>query len=481
MLSALGVYQGINRGWTQVASARLDLGKTLSRLASDRHVVIAAGYEYRAEYGGYIPNPTQRAFLDSDFSAPVTQGSFHVNEGYARIELPLLGGRPFAEDLTLEGAARLSRYSSSGTLWNYQAGARWSPVRDLALRANLASGFRAPSVTDLYGGLQPHPQSAVDPCASFFWPPPLKAQCAPVPMYVCNGTCETIPNITTGGSNTLKPELAWTATAGFVFEPRWLRGLRATVDYWRISVTRGIGDMTAQKILDDCYPAYVGSSAAPDPAACARIRRSPTDGQLVSIDDSLANGGSVTTSGVDVGAHFATITSLGRFGLALDAVWLIEWRATLASGAPIAALATYDLGALSATGGVTPRLRFNAAATYGLGGLDAGLRARFIGGFRECADALFGGISSTQGSCSSPQLDPFGAPYPYHSVPAYVSFDLALSYALRTAYGTMTIAAGVQNLLDANPPPVYDSFVTFADPTYDYAGRFVYGRISQQF
>jgi outer membrane receptor protein involved in Fe transport len=47
--------------------------------------------------------------------------------------------------------------------------------------------------------------------------------------------------------------------------------------------------------------------------------------------------------------------------------------------------------------------------------------------------------------------------------------------------GNTTIALGVRNIADKTPPLVYNSFLTYADPQYDFAGRFVYGRIVQQF
>ena len=36
-------------------------------------------------------------------------------------------------------------------------------------------------------------------------------------------------------------------------------------------------------------------------------------------------------------------------------------------------------------------------------------------------------------------------------------------------------------LFDAAPPAVYDSFLTYADPTYDFVGRYVYGRLAHKF
>src|SRR5207245_9256421 len=66
MLTAMGGYKGINQGWTQLASVQANVSSELFRLLAERPVGIAAGYEFRREYGGYIPNAIAQARLDSD-------------------------------------------------------------------------------------------------------------------------------------------------------------------------------------------------------------------------------------------------------------------------------------------------------------------------------------------------------------------------------------------------------------------------------
>ena len=56
-----------------------------------------------------------------------------------------------------------------------------------------------------------------------------------------------------------------------------------------------------------------------------------------------------------------------------------------------------------------------------------------------------------------------------------------LSYLLKSPFGNTTFSAGIRNILDQNPPLVYNSFLTYADPGYDFVGRFVYGRITHNF
>ena len=66
-------------------------------------------------------------------------------------------------------------------------------------------------------------------------------------------------------------------------------------------------------------------------------------------------------------------------------------------------------------------------------------------------------------------------------MPAQATFDLYASYLLKGPLGNTTVAGGIRNLFDASPPVVYDSLLTYADPAYDFAGRFIYGRVTHQF
>jgi outer membrane receptor protein involved in Fe transport len=217
--------------------------------------------------------------------------------------------------------------------------------------------------------------------------------------------------------STIKPERSRNGTVGISYEPEEARGLMVSLDYWNIALTDA-------------------------------ILVSPVIGYF---NDS----NSVVTSGVDVGARYSLGSPAGRFGARAMLRILINYD----SG--FAAAGNYDLGVSSgALGGVTPRLKGDAAVDWGLAGFTAQLAGRVIGGFSEC-----------QPSCSS------GSNVPSRSVPAYFALDLSASWTIEKT----TFAAGVHNLIDANPPPIYTSFLTFADPAYDFVGRFVYARASQRF
>ena len=92
-----------------------------------------------------------------------------------------------------------------------------------------------------------------------------------------------------------------------------------------------------------------------------------------------------------------------------------------------------------------------------------GLNVRWVGSFREC---------------DSNDCNGGGTP---REVPNYFKSDLFGSYMLKSTAGTTTIAAGVNNLLNATPPVIYIGAPDSDGATYDFVGRFLYVRLSQLF
>jgi outer membrane receptor protein involved in Fe transport len=476
MVTALGGYRGIQTGWNQIAAATANLSAELFKVASERPVGIAAGYEYRNVYGGFLPDPIGAAGLSFDYNSLETRGSYHVNEGYAELDIPVVSNLPLADDVEVQAAARAFNYSSFGSDVTYKFGGRWRPIRDVTLRGTYSTGFRAPDVSDLYGGQAPSAEVAVDPCAGT---PSgaVAARCAQFAAsqgaspakVVGNPDSSTQLNSTVGGNPALQPEKANIGTVGVVFEPTLpiLRGFTATVDYYNIKVTQNLGAITTPIILQGCY-------TGGNDAYCQLVQRDPNTGFIRNVFDLTNNIGSIQTSGFDFAARYSIPTDYGRFALLFDSTYLIYIRQTLANGNVVQAAGNYDFGSGSAISNVTPKLKFNAGVNYALAGLTLGVRGRYIGGYNECAGS--DGTSTSSGLCSLPSTS-FGP----HRVPSTTLFDVYASYLIKTPFGSTTLSAGVRNLLDTTPPTVYNAFLTYTDPAYDLVGRFVYGRVSHAF
>ena len=483
MVTALGGYRGIQQGFNQLASVQGNLSAELMKIASDRPVGIAAGYEYRNVYGGFFPDPVGAAGLSFDYNANPTQGQYHVNEGYAELNIPVISNMQYAEDVELQAAVRGFDYSTFGTGATFKVGGRWRPITHFTLRGTYSTGFRAPDVTDLFGGTGPSAEPATDPCAGAAPTSPVGIRCnqfagvqgAPGATIAGNGDTSVQINSTVGGNPRLTAERARIGTAGVVFEPPEIRGFSATVDYYNIKVMQGLGFITTPVILNGCY---VGGNDA----YCALIQRDPATGFIRNVSDLEQNIGIVQTSGFDFAIRYSFPTDYGRIGLLLDSTYLSYFR----SG-QISAAGNYDLGSGSAVSNLTPKWKFNAGVNYGLAGLNLGARVRYIGGFNECAGS--DGTSASAGLCSnpSPPVDangdpiPGGTPYAPHRVRADTKVDLFASYLLRSPFGNSTLSAGIRNVFNRKPPTVYNAFLSYTDPGYDLVGRFGYVRLTHQF
>jgi outer membrane receptor protein involved in Fe transport len=477
-LTGLGFEQLVNRGFNQQTEIQANLNGELFPLLSERPIGIAVGYAYRREYGGFIPdavaaqtfvNPSGfNSFVDSDYGSAATRGSYYVNEGYGELSLPVISGAPGIDDLEASAAVRVFNYSTFGSDATYKFGVRYRPIRDITLRGTYSTAFRAPSVPELFTGVAPSAEPATDPCAAA--QSPTGAVAAACGSAVNNTDQNNQINSNVGGNALLQPETAKSLTLGVVIEPQMVRGLSLTADYFHIKVDNliigGANSVNgfAQNYLNACYGS--GSPVLPD--ACTHIHRNNRN-IIILIDDFNVNKGDLTTDGVDIAARYTTPTDFGRFGFLFDASYLIKYDQNIFS--LIRGRGNFDLG-------VNPSFKFNAGVNYSLAGLSVGVLGHYIGSFRECPS---GGGSNVGGTCYANDARPAG-PLPYHKVPQEMTFDIFASYLLRNPFGNTTIAAGMRNVLNTDPVRVYNSFLSYADPSaYDFVGRFIYGRVSHAF
>jgi hypothetical protein len=71
---------------------------------------------------------------------------------------------------------------------------------------------------------------------------------------------------------------------------------------------------------------------------------------------------------------------------------------------------------------------------------------------------------------------------PARHVGSCVKVDVHADYTLANRLGKTSIFAGVSNLFDKAPPYIYSASLANSDPsTYDFVGRYVYGRVQHKF
>jgi outer membrane receptor protein involved in Fe transport len=225
-------------------------------------VGFAIGAEYRREKNFYQQDDTTANGLTFYNAIPTfNPPSFAVKEIYGEIRIPLLKETPFFHELSLSAAGRIADYKgSTGTVYSYNAGVDWAPIRDIRLRANYSRAVRAPNLADQFTPLgQNFAPPPVDPCSS----DQLSQGSA---TRVANCTADGVPPgyffqytaslaFNSGGNPNLNEETSDSYTFGGVIQPRFLPGFSLSVDYYKITVNDVITAPTAQQVIDACYDA----------------------------------------------------------------------------------------------------------------------------------------------------------------------------------------------------------------------------------
>lgn len=128
----------------------------------------ALGVEHRSEEASYSPDLMVQKGQIAGTTGQPTQGDYSLNEVYLELQVPLLADMAFARELSLDMAGRYSDYNNFGSTTNTKFGLKWKPIDSLLVRATYGTGFRAPTVEDLYGGTTSTRDSYTDPCDTSF-------------------------------------------------------------------------------------------------------------------------------------------------------------------------------------------------------------------------------------------------------------------------------------------------------------------------
>jgi iron complex outermembrane receptor protein len=232
----------------------------------------ALGYEHRRDTSEFVPDGAatlgQILFVASD----PTGGEITSTEFYGEVRLPIVSGAAFADSLAVELSVRSSNYdvqdfntsnTNSFDSNTYKASVDWAPNADFRLRASYNTGFRAPSIGELFA---PQQQSAVqysDPCVNWGTNAPagsnLAVNCAAdglVPNFTLTSTQAAA---VLGGNPNLEPEESEGYTIGAVFTPSRFDGFSASVDYWTLELTDVIGSASVNTIASACYNSAIFS------------------------------------------------------------------------------------------------------------------------------------------------------------------------------------------------------------------------------
>ena len=286
---------------------------------SDEGPAINVGAEFRKDSVEFDPDEFSETGDIAGFSEQVfpIRGSISAKEVFGEARIPLVTDK-LVRRLALEGGFRKSWYENPRSKFSSDAYKLALDLTHLSRDCGFAPASRAqtgrPTSRNFLLPLSPTPLLAIRVPA--FRPVAPETQCARTGVTPAQyGHVVKVDatlfgyNAIMGGNADLQPETATTRTIGLVLEPRFLRGLNATIDWWDIKLKGAVSKIGAQTIVDSCI-------ASGDPIFCSRIHRDPNGSLWLGegyVDDRQANLGALRVRGIDGGADYSV--RLGRLGL----------------------------------------------------------------------------------------------------------------------------------------------------------------------
>ncbi|HEY0942272.1 MAG TPA: TonB-dependent receptor [Steroidobacter sp.] len=308
-------------------------------------VAVAFGGEYREDEIKASSDPISQSNGWFAVNAKPLSGKVDVKEVYAEAVVPLLNDSPFGYAMDVNGAVRVTDYSTSGRVNTWKLGVNYSPIDQLRLRATVSRDIRAPSINELFSGQNQSVNILFDPR----------------PDRLANVTAP----LRTGGNPDLDPEISDALTVGLVYQPHWADGLRMSVDYYSFEIEDAIATLTGQQILDGCF--NLGQQQL-----CNAITLDGT-GAISLVQATLINAAAVKTSGFDIELGYSLPLGADKLDLRLLGTYVDELVTTINN---VSTDVLHQLGS-EASGGI-PQWRFVTSARYVRPTFSAGVLVRYI-------------------------------------------------------------------------------------------------------
>lgn len=385
---------------------------------------LAIGFEFRKEKSSFeaLPITAELGSLGIDPDSD-TGGSRKAAAAFAELSIPVV------KNLEMTLAARYDKYSDFGNTVNPKVGLRYQPSKELLIRGSANTGFRAPTLYEIY-----QPQSLTFTSDSYNDPVLCPDGAATVPGsdgVVCDQQVmqRTVGPVGNGqSSSALEPEKARAFNLGFVVEPN--RSLTFGVDFWRIEIKNLISGMPEQEVFANAgryasrfvrcsqIPATGAGMSRDDVDACTSYVPGTLD-PIAYIDTPVENLGTMKTQGIDGSfAWRSDPTEYGVFGLRAEGTYVTKYKYQREKGgAYINAVGHYSDNA------PVFRWQHNITASWAQGPWSATLGQRFKRGY----------------------VDQDGV----NNVDDYYVFDTSVTW---TGIKNLTVTAGIANIGDVDPP-----------------------------
>lgn len=363
-------------------------------------VAVAFGVEYREEGHAATADPLSitNSFWVGNFKP--SGGGFDVKEAFTEVLIPVLRDSPIGRSIDLNGAIRITDYSTSGFVTTWKAGVLYDIAGGVKFRGTVSRDIRAPNLNEFFLGGSSQSQQVVDPENP--------------------GSPTSFLRILSGNTN-LDPEKADTITLGMVYQPEFAPGLSLSVDYYKIEIDGAIATLTNEQIVNRCFEGQE--------ELCQFITRNDA-GAITQIVVQPVNFRTEKLSGIDFEASYRR--SIGATGsLSFRTVVNYTEKHTISDG-----VVTDDLvGEFSSSLGNTGPAEWRSLTSISYDNEQVGfsLRHRYIG--PGVIDASFTSADINRNKISAANY-----------------FDVTATKRVRAGSSEFELFASVDNLLNERPP-----------------------------
>ncbi len=437
-----------NSGYSQVTQWDAKMSTEFGNLGGGA-IGFATGLELRKESIGLTPDAETQAGNIIGLANSSAGGSRNVQSVFAEVRTP------WTKSFEMDFAARYDKYPSFSGNFAPKIGGKWTITPTIAMRANLARGFRAPGLTQVSPGGVQFFQTVVDPIRCPSGTTPVagadQADCA----KGISGVASANPN--------LLPEKSKSYTAGVVWSAT--KDLEFTMDGYHIRKEAETALSSSDYVLN--HLAQYPGAVIRDQNQANWIRNAagqliPDSGPLQQIKIPYVNQGATEVNGIDVEATLRH--SLGEYG---------ELRTKLNTGYTLSYLRSEQPGdtehnAAGTSGGINdwatsvgdiPRWRTSLTQSWKKGPHEATAMVRYTGNvsyYRRfdntdtyAAPYCYYGTGQPSTAYSLGGLPKYSNYINNCEVRSFTTIDLGYSY---TGFKDLTLIVNVQNAFDVKQP-----------------------------
>jgi len=320
-----GVYQlGEDKRWSVDGHASHPLGDAFNAGTPATFAVGATvnGERYTSTTTAY----NTLVIAATGLTDSAVEGSRNVQAGYLELDVPI------TKALDLDLSDREDKYSDFGTTNNAKLSVRYQPLDFLTFRGAASTGFRAPTLFQLYS--PPFLTASNSPTMGSGNP-----FCSPG-HYTAEWTqaiCNTQGLGLNGGNKTLGPETSENFDLGVIVSP--IQDMGITLDYYRIILKNVVQDVPASAIYADptALSSYIitNSSGTLTPSVAEANQCTPYTAPTCGyINQNFQNTGKIVTDGFDLSIQYLQRTAVGTFHEDLEGTAITQFLEQQYNGGP---------------------------------------------------------------------------------------------------------------------------------------------------